>query len=69
MALRKDTLATKRRILSVCVRLFLQQGYHATPISQITAEANVSVGTFQNIFHTTSSSASCSAASLPPPAA
>ena len=42
MALRKDTLATKRRILSVCVRLFLQQGYHATPISQITAEANVS---------------------------
>ena len=52
MALRKDTLATKRRILSVCVRLFLQQGYHATPISQITAEANVSVGTFQNIFHT-----------------
>ena len=52
MALRKDTLATKRRILSVCVRLFLQQGYHATPISQITAEANVSVGTFQNIFRT-----------------
>ena len=52
MALRKDTLETKRRILSVCVRLFLQQGYHATTISQITAEANISASTFQNIFHT-----------------
>lgn len=52
MALRKDTLETKRRILSVCVRLFLQQGYHATPISQITSEANISVSTFQNIFRT-----------------
>ena len=41
MTLRKDTLETKRRILSVCVRLFLQQGYHATSISQIAAEAEV----------------------------
>ena len=52
MTLRKDTLETKRRILSVCVRLFLQQGYHATSISQIAAEAGISVSTFQNIFHT-----------------
>lgn len=52
MALRKDTLETKKRILSVCVRLFLEQGYHATPISQIVGEAKVSISTFQNIFHT-----------------
>ena len=52
MTLRKDTLETKRRILSVCVRLFLQQGYHATSISQIAAEAGISVSTFQNIFRT-----------------
>lgn len=52
MALRKDTMETKKRILSVCVRLFLQQGYHATAISQIAREADISVSSFQNIFRT-----------------
>ena len=52
MAMRKESIETKNRILSVCVRLFLLQGYHATPISQIIREADVSASTFQNIFHT-----------------
>ena len=52
MALRKDTILTKNRILSVCVRLFLEQGYHPTPISRIVSEANISPSTFQNIFKT-----------------
>lgn len=52
MVLRKDTLETKKRILSVCVRLFLEQGYHMTPISKIVSEAGISTSTFQNIFHT-----------------
>lgn len=52
MALRKGSIETKKRILSVCVRLFLEQGYHRTPISQIISEADVSASTFQNIFHT-----------------
>ena len=52
MALRKGSIETKKRILSVCVRLFLEQGYHQTPISQIIKEAGVSASTFQNIFRT-----------------
>lgn len=52
MVLRRDTIQTKKRILSVCVRLFLEQGYHQTPISQIVSEAEISPSTFQNIFHT-----------------
>lgn len=52
LALRKDTILTKNRILSVCVRLFLEQGYHPTPISRIVSEANISPSTFQNIFKT-----------------
>ena len=50
MALRKGSIEIKNRILSVCVRLFLQQGYRQTPISQIIREARVSASTFQNIF-------------------
>ena len=52
MALRKGSIEIKNRILSVCVRLFLEQGYHNTPISQIINEADISASTFQNIFHT-----------------
>lgn len=52
MALRKGSIEIKNRILSVCVRLFLEQGYHNTPISQIIKEADISASTFQNIFHT-----------------
>lgn len=50
--LRKGSIEIKNRILSVCVRLFLEQGYHQTPISQIIKEAGISASTFQNIFHT-----------------
>ncbi len=52
MALRKGSIEIKNRILSVCVRLFLEQGYNQTPISQIIKEAGVSASTFQNIFRT-----------------
>lgn len=48
---RKDGLETKKRILSVCVRLFIEQGYHQTTIGQILKEANVSASSFQNLFH------------------
>ena len=52
MALRQGSIETKNKILSVCVRLFLERGYKNTPISMIIEEAGVSVSTFQNIFHT-----------------
>lgn len=52
MALRKASLEVKKKILSVCVRLFIEQGYDDTPISQIIKESGVSASTFQNIFHT-----------------
>ena len=35
MPLRKDSIETKKKILAVCVRLFLEQGYRETTISQI----------------------------------
>lgn len=52
MALRENTVKIQKRILSVCARLFLKQGYKNTPISQIVREADVSVSTFQNIYRT-----------------
>lgn len=50
MALRAAGLETKRRTLSVCVRLFLEQGYKETTIRQIISEANTSTSCFQNLF-------------------
>ena len=50
--MRKDGLETKRKILTVCVRLFLEQGYKETSITQITENAGVTRGSFQNLFHT-----------------
>lgn len=41
---------TKRRILAVCVRLFLEQGYHKTTVAQITKLAGVSNSSFQHLF-------------------
>lgn len=52
MALRPRSIETKERILSICVRLFLEQGYHQTTVGQILKESGVSASTFQNIFHT-----------------
>lgn len=51
MALRAAGLETKKRILSVCVRLFLEQGYKNTTVRQIVNEADTSISAFQNIFH------------------
>lgn len=51
MALRAAGLETKKRILSVCVRLFLEQGYKNTTVRQIVNEAGTSISAFQNIFH------------------
>lgn len=50
--MRKDGLATKNKILSVCVRLFLEQGYKQTSVSQIVEEAGISRGSYQNQFPT-----------------
>lgn len=50
--MRKDGMATKQKILTVCVRLFLEQGYKETTITQITEEAGVTRGSFQNLFPT-----------------
>lgn len=50
MALRSDGLRTKQHILTACVRLFLEKGYHQTMLIQIYEEAKVSASSFQNIF-------------------
>ena len=50
--MRKDGQETKRKILTACVRLFLEQGYKETSITQITENAGVTRGSFQNLFHT-----------------
>lgn len=51
MAIRSDGQQTQKRILSTCVRLFLENGYHQTTIQQICKEAQVSTGSFFNLFH------------------
>ena len=50
--MRRDGTETKRKILAVCVRLFLEQGYKETSITQITENAGVTRGSFQNLFRT-----------------
>ena len=42
----------KRRILSASVRLLWEKGYTDTTVADIMRQADVSCGTFQNIFHT-----------------
>ena len=54
MARRYSSEDSKRRILSTCVKLFIEQGYHNTTLSQILHEADVTNSTFQNIFRTKS---------------
>ena len=43
-------MPSKKRILTVCVRLFLEQGYKKTTVSEIVHKAEVSNSSFQNIF-------------------
>ena len=50
--MRKNGIATKKKILTVCVRLFLEQGYKNTTVTQITEEANVTRSSFQHLFPT-----------------
>ena len=50
MAVRSDGLQTEKRILQTCVRLFLENGYHQTTMTQILQEAQVSSSSFQNLF-------------------
>lgn len=42
----------KRRILTACVRFFLEKGYTRTTVAEIVKEADVSISTFQNVFRT-----------------
>ena len=46
----KASLPTKRRILTVCVKLFLEKGYKKTTLAEIVEKAGVSYSSFQNIF-------------------
>ena len=50
MALTNASLPAKRRILAVCVKLFLEQGYKKTTVAEIVQKADVSNSSFQNIF-------------------
>ncbi len=54
MARKRDKEGAKKRILSTCVRLFLEQGYSRTSPAQIVKEADVTVGSFYNIFRSKS---------------
>ena len=44
------SLPAKKRILTVCVRLFLEKGYKRSTLAEIIEKAEVSYSTFQNIF-------------------
>lgn len=50
MARRYNSEESKRRILSACVKLFIEKGYHHTTLAEILREAEVTSSTFQNIF-------------------
>ncbi len=50
IALTKASLPAKKRILTVCVRLFLKKGYTKTTVADIVRLADVSNSSFQNIF-------------------
>ena len=50
--MRRDSSETRRKILTVCVRLFLEQWYKNTSVSQIVDEAGVARGSYLNLFPT-----------------
>ena len=50
IALTNASLPAKKRILTVCVKLFLEQGYKKTTVAEIVQKADVSNSSFQNIF-------------------
>lgn len=50
MALTSASLPAKRRILTTCIKLFLERGYKKTTVADILTGASVSCSSFQNIF-------------------
>ena len=52
MITREQVKDPKRRILITCVQMFIEKGFKATTMLDIIREADVSSGTFQNIFKT-----------------
>ena len=50
--MRRDSSETRKKILTVCVRLFLEQGYKKTSVGQIVEEAGVARGSYLNLFPT-----------------
>ena len=50
IALTSASLPAKKRILTVCVKLFLEKGYRKTTLAEIIEKADVSYCSFQNIF-------------------
>lgn len=48
IALTNASLPAKRRILTTCVKLFLEQGYKKTTVAEIISGADVSCSSFQN---------------------
>lgn len=50
MALRSDGARTKARILSSCVKLFLEKGFRNTTMVDIYEDAKVSSSSFQHLF-------------------
>lgn len=50
--MQKHSIKTRNKILTSCVRLFLEQGYKNTSITQITEDAGITRGSFQNFFPT-----------------
>ena len=50
IAITSASLPTKKRILAVCVKLFLEKGYKQTTLAEINEKASVSYSQFQNIF-------------------
>lgn len=52
MTRRYNSQEAKKRILSASVKMFIEQGYNSSRMLDIIRAADVSAGTFQNIFHT-----------------
>ncbi len=50
--MRRNSDETKRKILTACVRLFLEEGYKSTSVSRIVEEAGVARGSYLNLFPT-----------------
>lgn len=52
MVTREHVKDPKKRILTACVQMFIERGFKGTTMLDIIREADVSSGTFQNIFRT-----------------